>query len=339
VRRLPLVAALVLAVALPAAPATAAPSTGAKPCRAGLVALTFDDGPAPTVTPRLLDLLGRLHVPATFFMVGERVAAAPATARLVERSGFLVANHSYRHEDMTHQTSEAIADSVRQTGAALTAAGVHPTRLVRPPYGAVDPHVLAAIRGTGSVPVLWDVDSRDWEGGDAGQIASRILAQLHPGDDVVLQHDGVGNSPSSVAAVPVVVREARRRGFCFVGLDERGRPGFPSPAVRLSATPTDRRVREGRTAHLTVTLAGEAGQDTSVRLVLRGRTASLRDDLTRPGLVVRIPAGELEATVDVPVVRDHVAEGTERFDVRLADGVGVRPARGKTTIVIEDADG
>jgi peptidoglycan-N-acetylglucosamine deacetylase len=214
---------------------------------------------------------------------------------------------------------------------------VHPTDLVRPPYGAVDPHVVAAIQAEHDVPVLWDVDPRDWESGDAAQIAARILGQLHRGDEIVLQHDGVRNSPSSVAAVPRIVQEARRRGFCFVGLDEHGRPGYPAPAARLTVSPADRHVKEGHTLHVTVTLAGEAGRDTSVRLLLRGRTASLTDDITRPATVVRFPAGTLSRQVDIPIRKDDLVEGKERFDVRISDGVGVRPGRGRTTIVIEDA--
>jgi peptidoglycan/xylan/chitin deacetylase (PgdA/CDA1 family) len=336
--RLPL--ALLLAAVLAPAPATAAGNavlrSAPKPCHAGHVALTFDDGPSPSVTPRLVAGLGRLHVPATFFMVGSRVDAAPATARLVERSGFLIGNHSYLHEDMTHQSTEAIEDTVARTAAALGRAGVHPTDLVRPPYGAVDPHVLAAIHHEHDVPVLWNVDPRDWESGDAAQIASRVLAQLKPGDDIVLQHDGVGNSPSSVAAVPHIVREARRRGYCFVGLDEHGHPGFPTPAAGLTVAPADRHVAEGDVLHLTVTLAGEAGHDTSVRLLLRGRTASLDDDIRKPATVVRFPAGTLSRQVDIRIRKDQVEEGTERFEVRLTDGVGLVPDRGTVTVVVED---
>jgi peptidoglycan/xylan/chitin deacetylase (PgdA/CDA1 family) len=338
--RLALAAALLAAALLPA-PATAAANAVLRatptPCHEGHVALTFDDGPSPAVTPRLVATLQRLHVPATFFMVGERVAASPATARLVERSGFLVGNHSYRHQDLQVLTQDEIEATIRATDQELRSAGVHPTHLMRPPYGAEDAHVLAAIHAEHDVPVLWDVDPRDWESGDAAQIASRVLGQLHPGTDIVLQHDGVGNSPHSVAAVPRIVREARRRGYCFVGLDERGRPGFPSPAATLSAAPADRHVAEGDTLRLTVTMAGEAGRDTSLRLVFRGRTASLDDDIRKPPTVVRFPAGTLSREVDVPIRADDLVEGKERFEIRVSDGVGLRPQRGRTTIVIDDA--
>ena len=204
------------------------------PCRTGTVSLTFDDGPSASVTPRLVRILRRSGVPATFFMVGQRVASAPAAARQVARAGNLVANHSYLHTDMTTQTSAQVAATLRATDAELRRAGVVPTRLMRPPYGAINDSVRATVRRSGYTPVLWDIDSRDWTGLSTSTIAARILGSLRPGgSNVVLQHDGVGNSPASVDAVPRVIREARRRGYCFVALDEGGRPGFPVPAAPI----------------------------------------------------------------------------------------------------------
>jgi hypothetical protein len=201
----------------------------------------------------------------------------------------------------------------------------------------VDAHVLAAIRHQHDVPVLWTDDTRDWAGGSTGQIVATALAELRPGNNVVLQHDGVRNSPASVAAVPGIVAAARRRGYCFTGLDARGRPGYPVPHAAVRVEPADRHVTEGDTLHVTVSLDGEAGRDTSVRLLLRARTADPATDLTAPPpSEVRFPAGTLEQTIDVPITADAVAEGAERFELRLGDGSGVSPERGKTTIVIQD---
>jgi peptidoglycan/xylan/chitin deacetylase (PgdA/CDA1 family) len=206
------------------APATTA---GGAQCT-GLVALTFDDGPAPGVTERLVRVLRRLGVRATFFMVGRRVAAAPATARAVADAGFAVGNHTWAHTDLATQSAAAQRRALLETGRALHRAGVPPTRLMRPPYGSLDAGARQVIRSLGLVPVLWTIDSRDWQSGDPGQIAHRILSALRPGpDNVVLQHDGVERSPVSVRAVPTVVRVARRRGYCFVGLDRSGRPSWP----------------------------------------------------------------------------------------------------------------
>jgi peptidoglycan/xylan/chitin deacetylase (PgdA/CDA1 family) len=111
----------------------------------------------------------------------------------------------------------------------MRASGLHPSHLMRPPYGAIDARVRRVVHGLGLVPVLWDVDPRDWAGGSARTIARRVLAGLRPHlRNIVLQHDGVQNSPATIAAVPRIVRVARSRGYCFVALDEHGQPATPA---------------------------------------------------------------------------------------------------------------
>ncbi len=213
-------------------PGASAAARTPRRCSAGLVALTFDDGPSRTETPRLVKLLSERHVPATFFMVGTRIQSAPATARLVVRRGFPVANHTWSHPQLPALSDHDVRDQLIRTGLAFRDAGIRPSRLMRPPYGAVDDRVRAVVAGVRLTPVLWTVDSRDWAGGSSTEIASRILAQLRPHHrNVVLQHDGINNSPSSVDAVPIVVRQARQRGYCFAGLDNEGRLRTRSAAV------------------------------------------------------------------------------------------------------------
>lgn len=192
----------------------------------GTVALTFDDGPVPGTTPRLVRVLHAANVPATFFMVGRRVRQHPELARAVERGGFQIANHSWAHEQLTARSGRQVRSSIVATDRELRRAGVHPSRLMRPPYGAMDGRIRRELVRAGYVPVLWTIDSRDWANGSADQIAGRILGALRRGPNVVLQHDGVDRSPISVAAVAKVVRVARQRGFCFTGLDRRGRPSL-----------------------------------------------------------------------------------------------------------------
>lgn len=210
-----------------ASPAPTLPPPGGGKC-VGLVALTFDDGPQPGVTEKLVRELQDLHVPATFFMVGRRVDQAPEIARAVAAAGFTVGNHTWAHVDMVWQSGPEVRAALARTRNALARAGIPPTRLMRPPYGALDGTAVAAIRAEGLTPVLWTIDSLDWKYGDAAQIAQRVLAALRPGpDNLVLQHDGVTRSPISIKAVPMIVDRARERGYCFVGLDKHGRPSWP----------------------------------------------------------------------------------------------------------------
>lgn len=288
-------------------------------CRKGWVALTFDDGPDPEHTSRLVRILADLQVPATFFMVGQRVEAAPETTRLVARRGFQIANHSFRHQDMRTQTSRDVRATLRRTQRAFERAGVTPTRLMRPPYGSIDRRVERAIRGTGFVPVLWTVDSADWAGGTSRQIADRILARLHPqGTNVVLQHDGVTNSPASIGAVRRVVETARQRGYCFTGLTRNGTPNVPAPTAKV----TTRAGREGTHASVTVRLSHAVPRATSLRLRTVAGTATADDYqvLTR---TIRFGPGETEKVVQLAVTPDEVAEPAEEFAVELdrADGM------------------
>ncbi|WP_345453791.1 polysaccharide deacetylase family protein [Nocardioides marinquilinus] len=216
------VALLTVGVAPAPASAPAAPAR----CSAGNVALTFDDGPSPTVTPRLVRLLRRHHVPATFFMTGERVRAHPEVARLVARRGFTVANHTETHAKLTELGRAEVRREVRATWRALRAAGVHhASRYVRPPYGATDARVERVLRGLGAVPVLWTVDSRDWDGLSPAGIRRTTLAQVFArgtAGSVVLHHDGVTNSEATLAALPSEIYRLRREGYCLVGLPRAG---------------------------------------------------------------------------------------------------------------------
>jgi peptidoglycan/xylan/chitin deacetylase (PgdA/CDA1 family) len=335
--------ALAAALLAPATAAAGAPSaTPRAVCRAGQVSLTFDDGPAPGVTPRLVRILRDRHVPATFFMNGTKVAAAPRVARRVERSGFLVANHGYDHADMTALSEESIVSTIRRTDAQLRRAGTHPVPLLRPPYGAVDAEVYAGARRTRHAVVLWDVDPADWDHRSSAQIADSVLAQLRPrGRNIVLLHDGVVNSPRTVDAVPRIVRTARRRGYCFVALDTSGQPGFPTPTATLSVDRDHRRVREGRRMRATVTLPYPAGRETSVRLSVTSETGRVRDDLRLRSKVLTIPAGATAVRVRIPVRRDGLDEQTERFTLSVAveDRDPPPTVSGEPVAVVEPAAG
>ncbi|WP_181410933.1 polysaccharide deacetylase family protein [Nocardioides humi] len=331
VRALLTVLFLVASVAI-AAPAPAAPLPRAKGCK-GLVALTFDDGPARGTTHRLLQILQKKRVPATFFMVGQRVAADPRAAREVERAGFLTANHSWDHRDMRTQSYREVRQSLRATRRAMKRAGLHPTDLMRPPYGALAPPARRAIRDAGYVPVMWSADSLDWKSGDADQIARRILGGLRPGKrNIVLQHDGVNRSPISVAAVSQVIRVAKRRGYCFTALDERGRPGFPTPTV----TATAKDGTEGGEAVVTLRLDKPAGRDTAVVVEALSGTATVGADLPPLHLRVEIPAGRLKAKVRIPITADAVAEPTEHFTLRLRHPEGLRIVQETTQVAVLD---
>jgi peptidoglycan/xylan/chitin deacetylase (PgdA/CDA1 family) len=325
---------LSVAIAAPAPAMSDLPAAHGKAGCKGKVALTFDDGPARGTTHRLVQVLRRNQVPATFFMVGQRVAANPSAALEVEHAGFLVANHSWAHLDMSRQSYRDVRRSLRATRRAMKDAGLHPTGLMRPPYGALAKPARRAIRDSGHVPVLWTDDSLDWKWGSSRQIAQRIIAGLRPGHNIVLQHDGVNRSPLSVAAVERVIRVAKRRGYCFTALDEKGRPGFPTPLVTVVA----KDVVEGTEAVVTLELAQPAGRDTAVVVEAASGTATVGTDLPALRARVEIPAGKVRVSVRIPVSTDPVVEPAETFSVVLRDPEGLQVGPPTTVTVIDSAD-
>lgn len=333
---------VVLALAvllLGSAPAVGAPSRDrpVTPCSRGLVALTFDDGPAPEVTPRLVQRLSRLGVPATFFMVGARVAAHPELARSVADAGFVIGNHTWEHTDLTAQSGPEIRRALRRTRHALVGARAPAPTLTRPPYGALDDRGRRILAAAGYTPVLWNIDSRDWAGGTPRQIARRVLSGVRPHRaNVVLQHDGVTRSPVTLRAIPREVRALRERGYCFAALGPDGRPRPPVPIAGVSA---DRpRVIEGGRVRLTVRLDRPTSRATTA-LVAPGGSATIGTDFEMTTRRVRFGVGDQVAHLWLRTRQDDVDETAEQVDLKVFGGRGVQPALAwQASVSIADDD-
>jgi peptidoglycan/xylan/chitin deacetylase (PgdA/CDA1 family) len=173
------------------------------------LALTFDDGPAVPETATLLTYLAQYKARVTFFTVGQNVAAHPDLVRAEAKAGHEIGNHSWNHPDLTRLTPQQIASQLSRTSAAIKAATGKTPTVFRPPYGAINQTVRAA---TTLSPVLWDVDTEDWKYRDAAQVAQTVIDKAQP-DDVVLLHD---IHPTSVAALPQILRTLTARGYHFV---------------------------------------------------------------------------------------------------------------------------
>ena len=184
---------------------------------AGVVYLTFDDGPAPAWTPRVLELLARYRARATFFVLGRSAAAYPDLVRQEFAAGHGVGNHTWSHRRLTGLTGGQLAAEVGTTSAAIQRATGAPVRCLRPPYAAVDAASADRVRALGLRLVLWDIDTYDWRGPGAGVIAGRVLGRVRPGD-VVLMHDGGGNRGQTLAALGQVLATLSAKGFRFGAL-------------------------------------------------------------------------------------------------------------------------
>ncbi|PYC76545.1 polysaccharide deacetylase family protein [Micromonospora arborensis] len=181
-----------------------------------LVALTFDDGPAPQWTPMVLDTLAQHRVPATFFLVGAQVRRHAHVVR-GRLAGHEVGNHSWAHRDLAQLDAVAAYDDLSRSHDAIADVTGSAPRLVRPPYGHLGGAVLHAAARLDYRLVLWSAQmvEREFPGDPAGH-ARRIVADVRPGT-ILLGHD-VGPQRRLVAlrGLPAMIDGLRARGFTFV---------------------------------------------------------------------------------------------------------------------------
>lgn len=203
-----LVAAAVALLPLGVTPAAAATS----PVKT--VALTFDDGPDPTWTPKVLSLLAHAHVRATFCLIGREAAAHPRLVRAIVGGGHILCDHTWDHDlALPSRSSAQIRSDIARARTAITSAshGVAP-RYFRAPGGNWSAGVEAEARRESMKPLSWTVDPRDWARPGTGAILDTIHAELRPGG-VVLMHDGGGDRSQTVAALSVLLRQLPAMGY------------------------------------------------------------------------------------------------------------------------------
>lgn len=151
--------------------------------------LTFDDGPDPQYTPPLLDLLARLGVRATFFLVGEKIERYPELVRRIVDEGHLLGNHSYSHWSFKNMTTRKKLDEISSTDILLQPFDGRPHHIMRPPHGYIGADLLWHFAREGRSFAYWSYDSLDYQ----DRPADALIAQLrdHPPrvGDIVLMHD------------------------------------------------------------------------------------------------------------------------------------------------------
>jgi peptidoglycan-N-acetylglucosamine deacetylase len=181
------------------------------------IAMTFDDGPSATLTPKLLDLLAARHIKATFFVIGENVAEHPEIVARAAREGHEIGNHSWSHPNFAKMSEEHVRQQLWQTDTAIkNATGTRPT-LTRPPYGSITAREKRWINNElGYDIILWDVDPYDWKRPGPAVVRNRILKETHPGS-IVLSHD---IHPGTIEAMPSTLDALAAKGFKFVTVSE-----------------------------------------------------------------------------------------------------------------------
>lgn len=189
----------------------------------GRIFLSFDDGPDPEWTPRILDVLAAAEVRATFFMIGCRARMAPALVRRIVAAGHEVGNHTLSHRHPWCLSRKAAEREVREGGAVLAELCGQAPRWFRPPHGRLRRCMIETAASEGQQLALWTVSAVDWGPlGNAARITQR-LARVHA-DDIVLMHDGrnVHNRPDELlGSLPSFLAQLRRQALQPSVLSER----------------------------------------------------------------------------------------------------------------------
>ena len=189
------------------------------------VCLTFDDGPAPPFTERILEILREHHVPATFFLCGKNVERHPEMTRRMVAEGHTLGNHTYSHPYLYFKSRARIAEEIDRAQEVIEkVAGCRP-QVFRPPYGARWFGLLPALLERRMHLVLWSALGYDWKR-TAPEIVKAVLRGLKPGA-VILLHDGRETRPTgeidrspTVEALPAIIEGARQKGYTFAPLQD-----------------------------------------------------------------------------------------------------------------------
>lgn len=185
------------------------------PTKDKVVALTFDDGPG-KLTKKLLKILEKKKVTATFFLLGNSALNNPKLVKAIADGGCQLALHTWSHPNLTKLKKEKIYWQIEACAAAFAGLEADYLPLLRPPYGRWNAEVQGACQRLNCHMVLWDVDSRDWEGEPVAKVLARVLDNLKPGS-IVLFHEGKN---VTLEVLPKFIDEARARGYQFVLLGD-----------------------------------------------------------------------------------------------------------------------
>jgi peptidoglycan-N-acetylglucosamine deacetylase len=198
------------------------------PRRAGELALTFDDGPNPAWTPKLLDALARHDVRATFFMLGNRAEGQPALVKRVVAAGHLIGNHSWSHPSLARTAASEVREELTRTKGILEQITGEPVRYFRPPFGARRPVVFKIARELGMTVVLWNAMTSDWSEPSGDRIAAELTKKIDRLErrgyaaNIVL-HDGGHREPEAARGASVravgLLAERYDRTHKFVTLE------------------------------------------------------------------------------------------------------------------------
>lgn len=185
-----------------------------------VVALTFDDGPDAVYTPKILEVLHRNNVSATFFVLGSKADQYPKVMQWIKKAGHEIGNHGYHHYDLHKLTEQEIYDEIKRAEQSILRTTGVLAQYYRPPGGVMTHDVMNAVQSCGYDIIHWSVDPRDWSlARTASVIAKSVKSNVSAGD-IILFHDGGLNQRQTVAALQELIADLRSQGYRFVTVSQ-----------------------------------------------------------------------------------------------------------------------
>lgn len=177
------------------------------------IALTFDDGPHPVYTERMLEVLEEAEVPATFFLLGQNIEGQEKIVREIAKKGHLIGNHTFHHVQITGLSKEQACEEIEETNKLIEELTGTGTEYVRPPFGTWNEGLESSLD---LIPVMWTIDTKDWTTKNVDSIVNHVVKNAGE-NDIILMHDSY---QSTVQATERIIRLLKADGFEFVTVDE-----------------------------------------------------------------------------------------------------------------------
>jgi polysaccharide deacetylase family sporulation protein PdaB len=184
-----------------------------------LIALTFDDGPHPRITPKILNVLEKYNVDATFFVIGKNARAYPEVLEKIAKAGHEIGNHTDSHVILKSLEKEAIYKEINDCSRTIEDISNVKTKLIRPPCGEYDKCLVDFAKENDYKIILWNIDTNDWEHKSTWKIVSTVEKGLK-GGDIILFHDYISGKANTVEALETLIPKLQSEGFEFVTVSE-----------------------------------------------------------------------------------------------------------------------
>ena len=183
------------------------------------IALTFDDGPHPSKTPKILDVLDKYGVKATFFVIGENAKLYPDVLRDVHARGHEIGNHTFSHKCINKMSFSSLLETVSKCNEAIKEITGEKPVFFRPPQGYVNDGIAEQLYSEGYDVILWRVDTYDWQGRSAEKIYNSVIKSVKCGD-IILMHDFISYESHTAEALELIIPKLISDGYEFVTVSE-----------------------------------------------------------------------------------------------------------------------